>query len=143
MSGLEVAGLALGAFPVLLRLLDDYRKGAEAMGDWWQIRRAHAEWKQDLDYHRTAFELNSKLILMPVMEEDELDKFLADPTGGVWKNNEWESRLRQRLPDSYNAVIIEIMSVYDVMEKLKEELGVHNADLLTMLNQARFLNCLS
>ncbi|KAF2685656.1 hypothetical protein K458DRAFT_486505 [Lentithecium fluviatile CBS 122367] len=79
MSGIELAGLALGAFPVVLRLLDDYRKGAKAAGDWWQIRRAYEEWKHDLDYHRAAFELNSKLILMPLMEDEELEKFINDP----------------------------------------------------------------
>jgi hypothetical protein len=135
MSGIELAGLALGAFPVLLRLLEDYRKGAEAVGDWWQIRRAYQEWKHDLDYHKTAFELNSKLILMPLMEDDEIDNFLNDPTGNGWKEKVWETRLKERLPDSYDAVLKIIIKIHDIIESLKKELGVQNPGLQTTMHK--------
>jgi len=142
MSGLEIAGLTLGAFPIMLRLLDDYRKGAEAMGDWWQIRRAYEEWKHDLDYHRTAFELNSKLILMPLMEDDEVEKFLSDPLHETWRDKMWEKRLRERLPDSYESVVNVINGIYDIMETMRKELGVHNTGFQTKISEVILFICI-
>jgi hypothetical protein len=138
MSGLEIAGLALGAFPVLLRLLDDYRKGAEAAGDWWQIRRAYEEWKHDLDYHWTIFEVNSKLILTPLMDDDELNQFLAKPIGETWKDKVWEAKLRKRLPDTYDAVLRTIVEIHGIVQSLKKELGADKSDLQMRMNEASF-----
>lgn len=138
MSGLDIAGLALGAFPLVLRLLDDYRKGAEAMGDWWRIRRAYVEWKHDLEYHRTAFELNSKLILMPLMDDDELESFLNDPSGAAWKDKVWETRLRERLSDTYDAVLKLVSGIHDIIEAIGKELGVNNTNLQAKLNEVSF-----
>jgi hypothetical protein len=136
MSGLEIAGLALGAFPVILRLLEDYRKGAEVMGDWWRIRRAYEEWKHDLDYYQTAFELNSKLILTPLMVDDELEQFINNPTGQSWKDQVWEARLRDRLSDSYDAVLRLVGGINGIMLTMRKELGVNNTNLQTKMDEA-------
>jgi hypothetical protein len=34
MSGIEIAGLVLGAFPVLLYALESYRRSAEGLTEW-------------------------------------------------------------------------------------------------------------
>jgi hypothetical protein len=137
MSGIEIAGLALGAFPIMLRLLDDYRKASETLDDWWQIRRAYEDWKHDLDYHQMRFDQNSRLILTPMMVDYELEAFLRDPAGSNWKDKRWEPRLKERLSDSYDVVVKIISDVYDVMEKLKKELD--NTNLQAHLRNVGFL----
>jgi hypothetical protein len=138
MSGLEIAGLALGAFPLMLHLLEDYRKGAEVLSDWWRIRRAYEEWKHDLAYHQTAFQLSSKLILMPLMVDDELEQFLNDPTGQIWRDKMWEARLKERLSDSYDAVLRLVSGINDIMLTIEKQLGVNNTDLQTKMDEASF-----
>lgn len=138
MSGFEIAGLALGAFPIILRVLDDYRKAAEAVGNWWQIRRAYEDWKHDLDYHRTAFELNSKRILMPLMPDVEIDALLDDPTGAGWSDQDLDARLKKRLPDTYEVVLGIIRRIYGLMEDLKKHLDVQGSNFQVNVSPFNF-----
>lgn len=39
MSGIEVAGLVLGAFPIVVEALEDYRELFGALKSWWRFQR--------------------------------------------------------------------------------------------------------
>jgi hypothetical protein len=58
MSGIEIAGLVLGAFPLLIYALEKNRQGAEGVSDWWRIQRTHKKCHQELSYHQILFEGN-------------------------------------------------------------------------------------
>jgi hypothetical protein len=136
MSGIEVAGLVLGAFPILIHALDSYQKGAEVLKDWWKIERTHKRCKQDLKYHRILFEGNIERFLLPlVVDDDELKTLMADPAGAGWEDQELETRLKERLPKSYD-VFLDIMSdINELVDQLKKELGVHNTRFEASLDQ--------
>lgn len=142
MSGIEIAGLVLGAFPILLHALDRYREGAEVLTDWWRIQRSYKKCKQDLDYHRILFEGNIERFLLPlVVDEDELRGLMADPAGEEWEDKDMEMRLKERLPKSYN-VLLNIMSgINELMEALKRELGVQNTSFQAFINQQEWFCC--
>jgi hypothetical protein len=125
MSGIEIAGLVLGAFPLLIQVLKTYREGAEALNDWWRIERAYKKTCQDLSYHQILFEGNVERFLLPlVADDDELLVLMADPAGGAWENVELEARLRQRLPKSYDLFLDIMGDISDLVDALKKELGV-------------------
>jgi hypothetical protein len=125
MSGVEVAGLILGAFPLLIQVLKSYREGAEAINDWWKIERAYKKTCQDLSYHEILFEGSVKQFLLPlVADDDELLVLMADPAGSAWENVELEVRLRQRLPKSYDLFLDIIGDINNLVDTLKKELGV-------------------
>jgi hypothetical protein len=125
MSGIEIAGLVLGVFPVLISALKAYREGAETMTDWWKIARAYKKTQQDLSYHQILFEGNVERFLLPlVVDDDELTVLMADPAGNRWENDELEARLRQRLPKSYDLFLDIICDISKLVESLKKELGV-------------------
>lgn len=82
MSGVEVAGLALGAFPLLISALEHYRHLADAAGVFWKIRREHRKWMHDLKICRLAFERNLQFLLLPlVADDDSIELLLNDPGG--------------------------------------------------------------
>tara|TARA_R110002003_G_scaffold284_2_gene18279 strand:- start:11134 stop:11562 length:429 start_codon:yes stop_codon:yes gene_type:complete len=125
MSGIEIAGLVLGAFPFLIRALETYREGAEVLKDWWQIERAYKKTHQDLQYHQLLFEGHVERLLLPlVVDEDELRALMADLAGKAWEDVELETRLQQRLPKSYNLFLDIIGNINGLMEALKRDLGV-------------------
>lgn len=39
MSGIEIAGLVLGAFPVVIEALESYRNAFTALKNWWEFQR--------------------------------------------------------------------------------------------------------
>lgn len=125
MSGIEIAGLVLGAFPLLLYALDNYRKGAEGLTEWWRIQRTFKKCHQDLSYHQILFEGNVERFLLPlVVDDDELRALMADPAGEGWEDAELETRLQQRLPKSYSLFLSILGDINDLVESLKKELGV-------------------
>ncbi|KAF2110630.1 hypothetical protein BDV96DRAFT_474211, partial [Lophiotrema nucula] len=136
MSGIEVAGLVLGAFPILLAALESYREGAETVSDWWRIKRAYTKCKQDLEYHQILFEGNVERFLLPlVADEDELKSLMADPAGQAWEDHELEARLQERLPKSYKLFLGIMGNINELMESLQKELGVQNTNFQARVDQ--------
>lgn len=145
MSGIELASLVLGAFPVLIYVLDKYREGAEVLVHWWQIRRAFLKCRQDLEYYRIIYEENIQRLLLPVVvDSDELDTLMKDPAGKGWEDKELETRLKSRLPKSHHLFLDIIHSMNELMESIKKEFGVQSATFQTRLAQVSclFVTCL-
>jgi hypothetical protein len=91
MSGVEVTGLLLGAFPLFISTLEHYRDTAETLGVFWKIRKEYKTWTHSLNICQLAFEQNLQELLLPlIVDEDELQKLIAEPDGPEWKNN-WSS----------------------------------------------------
>jgi hypothetical protein len=92
MSGIEIAGLILGAFPVLIYTLEKYREGAEALVDWWRIQRAYRKCRQDLQFHQILFEGNVERFLLPlVLDDDDYKHLWRTLQGRAGKTKSWRS----------------------------------------------------
>jgi hypothetical protein len=138
MSGIEIAGLVLGAFPLLIHALESYREGAEVVSDWWQIERAYKKCKQDLKYHQLLFEGNIERFLLPlVVDDDELKQLMENPAGTAWEDSELEKKLKERLPRAYETFLGVMVEINELMESFKKALGVDNEKFRTRVTQVR------
>jgi len=136
MSGVEVAGFLLAAFPLAISALEHYRETAETLGVFWKIRREYKTWTHNLNICKLAFEQNLEEFLLPLIaDEDELQRLIAEPDGAEWKNPELEKRLRKRLPKSYDLYLESIDRIKDVMNDLNHELGIDNASFQSKVSE--------
>ncbi|KAK7918486.1 hypothetical protein PG985_010360 [Apiospora marii] len=127
MSGIELAGLVLGAFPVALWGLEQYRDVAKQMGFWFQIRSVYQQSIDELVYHRLSFEANLKLLLLPLVDDDaQLECMMAEPGGPAWKDAAIQRALEKRLQTSYASYLAILADMQRVMEELNKELAVEN-----------------
>jgi hypothetical protein len=141
MSGIEIAGLVLGAFPLLIYALESYREGAEVVGDWWQVERAYTKCKQDLKYHQLLFEGNIERFLLPlVVDDDELKQLMENPAGTAWEDPELEKKLQERLPKAYDTFLGVMVDINKLMESFKKALGVNNQKFHTRVTRVRKLS---
>lgn len=141
MSGIEIAGLVLGAFPLLIYALESYREGAEVVGDWWRIERAYTKCKQDLRYHQLLFEGNIERFLLPlVVDDDKLKQLMENPAGIAWEDPELEKKLQQRLPKAYDTFLGVMVDINKLMESFKKALGVNNEKFGTIVTKVRKLS---
>jgi hypothetical protein len=125
MSGIEVAGLVLGAFPIAIWALERYRDVARVMGFWYEIRLEYQRSISELKYHRLSFIRNLKQLLLPLVQEDaQLQCLINDPAGDSWKNVEIQKALEWRLKDSYGLYLEILSEMQRVMQELNEELAV-------------------
>lgn len=127
MSGVELAGLVLGAFPVAIWGLEQYRDVAKQMGFWFQIRSEYQQSIDELRYHRLSFEGNLKLLLLPLVDDDtQLENMMDKPGGPAWKDASIQKALEKRLQKSYASYLAILADMERVMKELNEELAVED-----------------
>jgi len=119
----EIAGLVLGAFPLMISAMEHYKKTPEVWDDWWSYKQQYTKFKRALEREKLAFEENLEELLGPIVrDESELRELLKDSNSLAWKELELEEQLRERLPKSYDAYMDIMKELEEVMEKLKESL---------------------
>ena len=129
MSGVEIAGLLLGSFPLLISALEHYRETAEVLEDWWQIKKEYKKCKNEIKLQELAFESNLERFLLPLLvDDDQIELLIAEPGGTLWKDHALEITLRSRLPKSYDLFLDIIRDIQDIMNGLRAELGLGKVD---------------
>lgn len=83
MSGIEVAGLLLGVFPLIIAGLDYWRDIAKVGGFYWRIRKEYSKCLRDVQYHQLLYKRNLGELLLPIMnnDADEVARLVAEPGG--------------------------------------------------------------
>lgn len=102
MSGLEIAGLLVGLFPLVITALEHYRDVHQAAG---QIARFESEYRrtlrdvrhEQLVFHLTLLDLLAPLCRGELFEGGDLEKWLSDPDGSDWSTDEVATVVRERL----------------------------------------------
>ncbi len=125
MSGFEVAGVVLGAFPLVLSALEKYREIATRLGLWGKVRLEYKKWRDDLDFHQILFTRQLKQLLLPlVADDDKIRELLSSPGGDSWKDQSISNLLEERLGDSHQLYLQYINGIERVMGEISQELSI-------------------
>ena len=125
MSGIEVAGLILGAFPLVISALKKHQEAAVVFGEWWEISRSYKECLRIVSVEQSMFDRNLKVLLAPILyDHSTLDELLADPFGVQWRSESLAASLEDLLPTSYGIYIGIIQDFHSLMVALGHELGL-------------------
>lgn len=135
MSGFEVVGIVLSAFPLAISALERYRDIADRLGLFCKIRLEYKRWRDDLEFHKLAFEKNLRQLLLPLVVDDEkIDELLLAPGGDCWKEESIAQLFQQRLQESYYLYMQYIQSIREVMDKIHSELAIDSDWAQTLLD---------
>lgn len=140
MSGIEIAGLALGAFPLLISAMEHYEEVKKVSSMWWRIKRTH---KRDLGRVKDCqlkFRLNLKELLIPlimdgVVSKGEYESLLANPGGAGWKEAQVEDALGERLAECHTRYVEILIEMVETMGKLSKECRVDDAEFQDTLRR--------
>lgn len=132
MSGLEVAGLVLGAFPIALEVLDRYKEVARRMGFWYRIAAEQKRCDSKLQFQRLLYINNLRRLVLPMamLDDASVEDLLSNPGGEAWEKAETTSMLKQRLGTSYELYL-------QCMDYFKEALDAINHELALEPDQHR------
>lgn len=134
MSGVEVAGLILGALPLMISALEHYRDTAEVLEGWWKIKREYLKCMRHLKYHKLAFEENLEELLLPLIaDEDKLQLLLKEPGGPAWKDPQLEETLKERMPKTYSSYLDTIEMMQETVDDIHEALGMSKVHFQTRI----------
>ncbi|EER37858.1 conserved hypothetical protein [Histoplasma capsulatum H143] len=125
MSGFEIAGIVLGAFPLIIHLADGYMNGVHTIQGWARHQRQLMHLKQLLETEQTRF-LNTCDSLFRACTNastSEIETLLAgvDPAGAEWAKH--QESLRGMLGRSYDPYIATIADMNNALEEMKEILN--------------------
>ncbi|KAL1613934.1 hypothetical protein SLS54_010144 [Diplodia seriata] len=124
MSGIEVAGLVLGALPLIVKALKAYSSGASTIRRYIRYHTPLKDLSTELGVEYVLY-LNACERLLDGLVDDntEREALLQKPGGPAWKNQELERRLKQRLSKGYPVFVDTVnqieFAVAELMKLLK------------------------
>ncbi|KAJ6437185.1 aldo keto reductase [Purpureocillium lavendulum] len=135
MSGIEVAGLVLGAFPIAITLLEKYGEAAKRVGLFLHIRVEWKHWKDDLKFHEIAFRRHLRQLLLPLVFDDEtIEQLMLSPGSEAWKSYRVAAVLEKRLLEAYELYRSYIDGLDQVMNEVKEHLALDSDAVQGVMN---------
>lgn len=110
MSGLEVAGITLAVFPILVNGMVRFVDGVQTIRYWRRYRIRLQDYADIVESQRVYYQDTLEELLTGIVQsEDEIKDLIEQPRGALWKKPEYEEKLRQRLGRSY-AVYLKMSS---------------------------------
>jgi hypothetical protein len=74
MSGLEIAGVLLGAFPLLISSIEHWENVARFSHNFRHVKSVYKKCRRDIEYHELVYKRNLRVLLSPpiVSDADEI-----------------------------------------------------------------------
>ncbi|KMU89300.1 hypothetical protein CIHG_06972 [Coccidioides immitis H538.4] len=122
MSGIEVAGLVLGAIPILVSALEAFIKGVSTIK---KLMRYKTELKNLLRALITEYDIfrnSCEELLEGLAPASRIAQLLQCPGGEAWKEPPIERKLKDRLQRSYFGYLQTVDDMNDAIEEFKRRL---------------------
>lgn len=125
MSGIETAGLILGAIPLIITALENYKKIYRGTVSWKHFRREFIQYQNEITIQTTFFSANIEYLLTSVTcTPSELRALLDEPAGPLWSEPRIEEKIRERLPSSFKTYMVLVSSVNSIIEEIMLDLNL-------------------
>lgn len=127
MSGFEVAGLVLGALPIIISALESYEKSAGAIQRWRSYQRELRTLARGLETERVNLQNVFERLLIRIADAPDIEKMIENPFGPLWKeehNPEVYHKIRQRLWRSARVFEGNVNEIHKALEELQEKLNI-------------------
>lgn len=124
MSGIEIAGLAVGVLPILVELVKSYStilRKARTLRHHGKVIRSLAT---QLDTQNGIFLNEVRLLLRSVEEENVIETMLENANDYRWTSSELSSRLRWALRENFSVCRNIVEEIGDSIEELREDLAL-------------------
>ncbi|KAL8915649.1 MAG: hypothetical protein Q9172_006803 [Xanthocarpia lactea] len=130
MSGIEVAGLILGLFPVVVSAVDNCERSFGILADWRHFRREFAEFSNRLRGQQIILRQHIEVALRSITDsEAQLAAMMDEPGGPTWQMSVLATRLKVKLSGAgeFHTYCFTLNTVHAQLKKLNERLEVHSS----------------
>ncbi|KAF2263450.1 hypothetical protein CC78DRAFT_465821 [Lojkania enalia] len=130
-TGIEIAGVILGSFPLVIHALECYGEGLETMQEWVRFRTDFNGFLSDFIRQQIFFRQHIEDLLSPVVDSEyQMGCMLDDPNHIEWKDPRLEAKLKKRLPGmhEYETYMATVSAILAVLQKVQKKLDVTDDD---------------
>ena len=134
MSGIEIAGLALGVLPLLISAAQHYDDCLRPLTRYKNFAKEADRFQDWLAIQKVIFRNQCRILLEEVIEHDIASSMLDGPPGTnhpLWSDTELEGQFAQLLGDSKDACITTVR----IIEERLGEIDSESQDLATTIDQ--------
>jgi hypothetical protein len=134
MSGFEIAGVVLGAFPLIISGLENWHNVAKVGKLLIKTRVEYTNCLGDVKYYQIWYKRTLEELLRQIVnDEDEVGRLVGDPGGKDWSSQALQDRLEGRLQESYYLYMDIINRMNEITKNLRSELCLDSATIQSKL----------
>jgi hypothetical protein len=130
MSGIEIAGLMLGAIPLVIAALEHYEDLITPAKNFVNFQGELGRAIQELWNQYTFFEQSMEVLLRPVTTDQELSEMIDNTNSKLWQDPAIEQDLQRNLGKAYPSYMRTVNDIQKIMigiaMKLRNVHGVEN-----------------
>ncbi|KAK8038032.1 hypothetical protein PG994_014799 [Apiospora phragmitis] len=126
MSGIELVGLSLAVFPLVISLLEHYESGYQGLRDWVRFRRDFTQLVNDLNRENIMFRQHVEGVLRSFTESEfELNRMMTNFDGDLWKSPVLAERLQHKLSGmgEYQNYQASLRSIHESLTTMAQKIG--------------------
>ncbi|KAF8244138.1 hypothetical protein K440DRAFT_663669 [Wilcoxina mikolae CBS 423.85] len=122
MTGFEIAGIALGVFPIVVKGLTTYLDGSQQVEDLWRWKSSLKSIVRELKTESAIFENTCECLLEGFLSADEITSRMS---GEGWDDITFQYRLKERLgTNTADAFTEGVQELFGYLLELKSQLGL-------------------
>jgi hypothetical protein len=123
MLGFEVAGIALGAWPLVVAA---FQISVEALENWQHTERNLVSLANQINGEMLLFKDHLRTLLTAIdLSENEIALLLKDTTGQQWTQPDLICQLQSKLGSHYSSYISAVSDIHLYVQKLSNMLSLH------------------
>jgi hypothetical protein len=123
MTSIEVAGVALGALPILVSSLKQFERAFAPIKSSGSLRREIQFVHIELESQQLILQQTLRVLLNEACSDSELEELLSDPTSSLWRSREIESALVESLGSDAYAILLHMFTrLFDTVSSLEKSL---------------------
>jgi len=129
---MEVAGLVLGVYPVVILAFEQFKTGAEYFSNWRQFRRQYEGFIRDIEAQQLFLEGTLQDLLCGGLDpylfgnssKEAFLRIVSDSSYGGWTDPKLTENLKARLDKRYDWYMYTIKRIYEIFKELEDVLDI-------------------
>jgi hypothetical protein len=141
MSGIEVAGIVLGAIPLVISGLEHYGEGARTIRSMWDYPKEFATLSRRLRVENETFRNTMELVLSGFVGDGTLSDMLTQPGGQAWTETRIEQELHRTLQGSHAVFLETVVDMNRALVTFMERLRLDTDGKVSLVKVCAFSAC--
>lgn len=124
MSGFEVAGLVLGALPLIISAIEHYDASLDRAKAFHRYEEELENAMSELWLEHSYYEMTLQLLLKDVVSGSELQGMFAETGSPLWKSKDLAEELELKLGSGYKGYLYLVKKIEQQMKSLSQALNI-------------------